>query len=116
MVQTLEDLFKFVLETKPQKVQVFNNVEVALVEAKYEHTFTVTVKAESDGTVAQFRFEVGKVIADHEVREKTKEDTPEYAAFQESLVAMFHRINVIERRLILIKQTKLPQLTVELQP
>ena len=111
----LEDLFAFVLEKRAEKVQVFNKVEASKVDGKWEHTFSVTVNVEFVGKTEKFRFEVEKIVADHELREEEKKDTPEYASFQRSLLSMFHTVNTIERRLALIKQTKLPNLVIEVQ-
>ncbi len=116
MSQSLEDLFKFVIEAHPEKVQVLNGVETKPINGKHEHAFIVTVKIESEGKTESFRLESGKVVADHELREDVKESTPEYDAFQRTLLSMFHKVNIIDRRLQLIRQTKLPKLRVEVQP
>ena len=115
MGQRLEDLFGFIIEKRAEKVQVFNKVEASKVDRKWEHTFAVTVNVKFDGETERFRFEVEKIAADHELREEKKEDTPEYASFQQSLLSMFHTVNTIERRLALIKQTRLPNLMIEVQ-
>ncbi len=115
MSQSLEDLFKFVTEAHPEKVQVLNSVEAKPTDGKYEHTFIVTVNIESQGKTESFRLEAGKIIADRELREDVKESTPEYDTFQRTLLSMFHKINIIERRLEIIKQTKLPSLKIEVQ-
>ncbi len=115
MSQSLEDLFKFVTEAQPEKVQVLNNVEAKPIDGKYEHAFIVTVKIESQGKTQSFRLEAGKVVADHELREDVKESTPEYETFQRTLLSMFHKINIVERRLEIIRQTKLPSLKIEVQ-
>ena len=80
-----------------------------------EHTFTVTVDVQLSGTTEKFEFLTGEVIAGHELNERKKEDAPEYENFQRTMVSMFHRVNTIERRLALIKQTKLPNLVIEVQ-
>ncbi len=116
MSQSLEDLFKFVTEAHPEKVQVLNSVEAKPTDGKYEHTFIVTVNIESQGKTESFQLEAGKIVADHELREDVKESTPEYDTFQRTLLSMFHKVNIIDRRLQLIRQTKLPKLRVEIQP
>ncbi len=75
----------------------------------------MTVDVQFDGTTEQFKFLIGEIIADHQFSEQKKEDTPEYESFQRTMVSMFHRIKTIERRLTLIKQTKLPNLVIEVQ-
>ena len=75
----------------------------------------MTVNVQFDGTTEQFKFLIGEIIADHEFSEQKKEGTPEYENFQRTMVSMFHRIKTIERRLALIKQTKLPNLVIEVQ-
>lgn len=111
----LEDLFGFIVEKRAEKVQVFNKVETAKVDGKWEHIFVVTVNVEFIGVSERFRFEVEKIAADHELREEKKEDTPEYSNFQRSLLSMFHTVNTIERRLLVIKRTKLPDLAIDVQ-
>jgi hypothetical protein len=111
----LEDLFGFVLENHAEMVQVFNRVEASKVDGKWVHTFVVTVSVEFGGKTERFRFEVERIAAGHELREEKKEDTPEYVSFQRSLLSMFHTVNTIERRLLLIKRTKLPGLAIEVQ-
>ncbi len=75
----------------------------------------MTVDVQFEGPIEQFKFLIGEVIANHEFSEQKKEDTPEYESFQRTMVSMFHRINTIERRLALTKQTKLPNLVIEVQ-
>ncbi len=75
----------------------------------------MTVDVQFDGTTEQFKFLTGEMIADHEFSEQKKEDTPEYESFQRTMVSMFHRIKTIERRLALIKGTKLPNLVIDIQ-
>jgi hypothetical protein len=113
--QSLEDLFKLVLDQHASKVQVFNKVNISEADGKWKHSFTVTVDVQLNGTIENFKFLTGEVIADHELNEQKKEDTPEYENFQRTMVSMFHRVNTIERRLALIKQTKLPNLVIEVQ-
>lgn len=113
--QHLEDLFGFVVKKRAEKVQVFNKVEASNVDGKWEHTFAIAVNVELVGKTEKFRFEVEKIVADHELREEEKEDAPEYASFQRSLLSMFHTVNTIERRLVLIKRTNLPNLVIEVQ-
>ncbi len=116
MPQSLEDLFKLVLDQRASKVQVFNKVNTSEAGGKWKHTFTVTVNVQLNGATENFRFQTGEVTADHELIEQKKEETPEYENFQRTMVSMFHRVNTIERRLALIKQTKLPNLVIEVQP
>jgi hypothetical protein len=113
--QSLEDLFKLILDQGASKAQVFNKVNVSAANGNWKHSFTVTVDVKFDGTTKQFRFLIGEIIADHEVSEQKKEETPEYESFQRTMVSMFHRFKTIERRLALIKQTKLPNLVIEVQ-
>ena len=114
--QSLEDLFKLVLDRHASKVQIFNKVNISKINGKWRHSFTVTVDVQLNGTTENFKFLTGEIIADHELSEQKKEDTPEYENFQRTMVSMFHRVNTIERRLALIKQTKLPNLVIEVQP
>lgn len=113
--QSLEDLFKLVLDQRASKVQVFNNVNISAADGRWKHSFMVTVDVLHDGTTEKFEFLTGEIIADHQLNEQKKEDTPEYENFQRTMVSMFHRVNTIERRLALIKQTKLPNLVIEVQ-
>jgi len=113
--QSLEDLFKLVLDQRASKVQVFNKVNISEADGRWKHSFTVTVDVQLNGSTENFKFLTGEVIADHELNEQKKEDTPEYENFQRTMVSMFHRVNTIERRLALIKQTKLPNLVIEVQ-
>ena len=115
MAPTLEDLFKFVLENRAEKVQVHNKVQAVGVEGHWEHNFMVTVHV-SYGVISRtFTFDSGKVESNHEFREDKVEKTPEYETFQRSLLSMFHLINTIDRRLVLIKRTKLNDLKIEVQ-
>ncbi len=113
--QSLEDLFKLVLDQHASKIQVFNKINTSEADGKWKHSFTVTVDVHLNDRNEHFRFLTGEVIADHELNEQKKEATPEYENFQRTMISMFHRVNTIERRLALIKQTKLPNLVIEVQ-
>jgi hypothetical protein len=115
MSTNLEDLFSIALQNRASRVQVFNRIDASAVNEKWKHVFTVTVNVESEGKTEKFEFPVGEVTADHELSERKKEHSPEYEDFQRTLISMFHRINIIERRFALIKQTKLPNLVIEVQ-
>jgi len=115
LAPTLEDLFKFILKNRAERVQVLNKVQAASVEGRWEHNFTVTVHVAYGVNSKTFIFDSGKVESNHELREDKTEKSPEYEIFQRSLLSMFHLINTIDRRLALIKQTKLKDLQIEVQ-
>jgi len=115
MALSLEDLFKTVLERRATRVQVLNKVTTLAADGTWKHGFVVTVNVESEGKTEKFEFPVGEVVSDHELSEQKKEHTPEYESFQRTLISMFHRVNIIQRRMTLIKQTKLPDLAIQVQ-
>jgi hypothetical protein len=115
MAPNLEDLLKTVLERRATRVQVLNKVTALAADGRWKHGFVVTVNVESEGRTEKFEFPLGEVVADHELSEQKREHTPEYESFQRTLTSLFHRVNIIERRLTLIKQTKLPDLAIEVQ-
>jgi hypothetical protein len=109
---TLEEFFTYVQRSRAEVVRVVNKVAVSEKDHVFEHVFEIIAEVISQGQLNEFRFEVGKVLADHEMREDKKESSPEYARFQQALVSMFHRVNTIEGRLKLIKRNMLPDLQV----
>ena len=86
--QSLEDLFKLVLNTNTSKVQS-SIINTSGADGKWKHSFTVTVKVQLNGSTEKFEFLTGEVIADHELNEQKKEDTAEYENFQRTMVSMF---------------------------
>lgn len=115
MSQSLEGLFKLVVDQHASSVQVLNRIDVSKINGTWKHSFIVTVNVNIGGAVQKFTFPIGEIVADHKFDEQKKEATPEYENFQRYMVSMFHRINTIDRRLELIKKTKLPSLIVEVQ-